>query len=101
MVENIDLKDLRSIDDILQLIERLKQGQDQFILNAGGQPKAALLSIEDLELLKSAKQNKQAALQKLFATMDAVHDRNKHIPEEQVYNDVAEAISAVRQQRQK
>ena len=96
MVRNIELKDLNSIDDVFRLIESLKPGEDQFVLNEDGQPKAALLSVQDLELLQSAKQNKKEALAGLFSTMDAVHARNADIPEEQVHADVAEAITAAR-----
>lgn len=101
MVRNIELKDLSSLDDVLQLIKSLKPGEDQFLLNEDGQPKAALLSVQDLELLKSAKQNKKEALKELFSTMDAVHAHNAHIPEVEVQADVAEAIAAVRRERRK
>ena len=101
MVRNIELKDLSSLDDVFQLIKNLKPGEDQFVLNEDGEPKAALLSVQDLELLQNAKQNKKEALKELFSTLDAVHERNAHIPEEEVHADVAEAIAAVRQERRK
>ena len=98
MEKEIDLKDLTNADSIRQLIAQLKNGKDQYILRDNGQPQAALLSLDDLELLKLAQQNKQKAWDRLFQNLEKVRARNPDVSEQQVHADVEAAIQAIRQQ---
>ncbi len=97
MEKDIDLKDLTNADSIRLLIAQLKNGKDQYIVKDNGQPQAALLSLDDLELLKQAQQNKQKAWDRLFQNLEKVHARNPDVSEEQVHADVEAAIRAIRQ----
>ena len=97
MEKTIDIKDLTNADSIRLLIAQLKNGKDQYILKDNGQPQAALLSLDDLALLKQAQQNKQKAWDRLFENLEKVHARNPDVSEEQVHADVEEAIRAIRQ----
>ncbi len=99
MIKNIDLKDLADAESLRQVLARIKKGEDQYILKDNDQPQAALLSLEDLELLKQAKENKQKAWDRLFENLEKVHARNPDVSEEQVHSDVEEAIRAIRQQQ--
>ena len=99
MEKEIDLKDLTNADSIRQLIAQLKNGKDQYILRDNGQRQAALLSLDDLELLKQAQQNKQKAWVRLFQNMEKVRARNPDVSEQQVHADVKAAIQAIRQQQ--
>ncbi len=99
MEKEIDLKDLTNADSIRQLIARLTNGKDQYIVKDNGQPQAALLSLDDFELLKQARQNKQKAWDRLFQNLEKVQARNPDVSEEQVHADVKEAIQAIRQQQ--
>ena len=88
MVKDINLADLANLDYVRQLFVELKNSQDQYIVKDNGQPQAALLSLEDLEILENAKQDKDKAWEKLFADLKSVHERNKHFSPEEVDADV-------------
>ena len=98
MEKDIDLKDLTNADSIRLLIAQLKNGKDQYILKDNGQPQAALLSLDDLELLKQAKVLKDRTWNDLFENLDRVHMRNRDFSAEEVDADVDEAIKEVRRQ---
>ena len=98
MEKEIDLKDLTNADSIRQLIVQLKNGKDQYILKDNGQPQAALLSLDDLELLKQAKVLKDRTWNDLFENLERVHTRNRDFSAEEVDADVDEAIKEVRRE---
>ena len=95
MVKDVDLKDLTNTK-LRNLLKSIKS-DDQYILKENGKPRAVLLSLDDLEVLKRAKANKEKAWENLFANLKQVHALNPNVSEEQVHKDVAEAIRAVRQ----
>ena len=98
MEKEIDLKDLTNTDSIRQLIAQLKNGKDQYILRDNGQPQAALLSLDDLELLKQAKVLKGRTWNDLFENLEPVHTKNRDFSAEEVDADVDEAIKEVRRE---
>jgi len=99
MIKEIDLQDLTNTDDIRQLIDHLKSSQDQYILKENGEPLAALLSLEDFELLQKANIDKEAAWQDLFENLNEVHSLNPDVSEKEVHADVAAAIRAIRRKK--
>lgn len=99
MVKEVDLKDLADIDHIRHILDMIKKGEDEYILKDNGQPQAALLSLEDLEVLKRAKADKENAWQDLFATLERVHALNPQVSPEEVDADVDDAIREIRQGR--
>ena len=98
MVRDVDLKDLTNTK-LRKLLDNIKESDDQFILKDNGQPIAAILSIDDLELLKKAKTDKEKAWQNIFKTIKEVHDLNPNVSAEEVDADVDQAIKEVRQGR--
>ena len=96
MVKDVDLKDLTDAHHFRQVLEQIKKGKDQFILKDNGQPQAALLSLDDLELLKKMKANKKKAWKDLFENLKKVHALNSEFSAEEVDADVDEAIKAIR-----
>ena len=96
MVKNIELKDLVDANRFRQVLEEIKKSDDQYILKDNGHPQAALLSLDDLELLKKAKLLKERTWDDLFKNVGQVHARNKQFSAEEVQADVAEAIKEVR-----
>ena len=101
MAKEIDLKDLTDINRLREILNHIKEGSDQYILKDNGQPLAALLSLDDLELIKKAKEDKEKALENLFKNLKEVHARNADASEEQVHKDVEEAIREIRRSRNK
>ncbi len=96
MVRDIDLKDLTNTKNLRQVLDRIKKGEDLYILKDNDQPQAALLSLEDLELLKKAKVLKERTWDDLFKNLERVHAKNRQFSAEEVQDDVAEAIKEVR-----
>jgi PHD/YefM family antitoxin component YafN of YafNO toxin-antitoxin module len=97
MVKAVDLKDLTDASRFRRLLEDIKKGEDQYILKDNGQPQAALLSLDDLELLEKAKADKEHAWQDLLENLKEVQALNPDVSEQQVHVDVDDAIRAVRQ----
>jgi len=97
MEKDVDLKELADVDHFRQILDAITRGDDQYIVNDNGQPKAALLPLDALDALKRAKANKETAWQSLFATLDRVHAMNPNVSPEEVDADVDEAIRAIRQ----
>jgi len=99
MVQEVEVKALSDVGSLRQVLQRVKQHGDQYILKENGEPEAVLLSMDDLELLKRAKADKQKAWDSLFATLRSVHARNAHFSAEEVEADVDAAIKEIRQGR--
>lgn len=99
MVKDIDVKALADTRRLRQLLERIKRRGDRYILKEDGQPKAALLSLEDLEFLEKAKADEEKRWDALFKGLRKVHSQNVHVSAEEVDADVDEVIQAVRQSR--
>ena len=95
MVKNVDLKDLTNTK--LRKILDAITSEDQYILKDNGKPRAVLLSLDDLELLKRAKADKEKAWENIFKTIKEVHDLNPNISAEEVDADVDQATKEVRQ----
>ena len=98
MVKQINLTDLANPDYVRQLFAQLKNSEDQYIVKDNGQPQAALLSLDDLELLKKAKILKERTWDGLFKNLEQVHAKNMQFSAEEVDADVDEAIKEVRRQ---
>jgi PHD/YefM family antitoxin component YafN of YafNO toxin-antitoxin module len=96
MVRNIEVKDLINADSLRQLLQDMKESEDQYILKDKGQPQAALLSLDDLELLQKARLLKERTWENLFENLERVHARNMNFSAEEVEADVDAAIKEVR-----
>jgi len=97
MVKELDVNVLTDADFGRQLLRRVRENGDQYILKENDQAEAALLSIDDLELLKRVKVDKEKARNALFKVMDAIHERNAQFSAEEVEADVDAAIREIRQ----
>lgn len=97
MIKDLDLKDLANAERLRRVLEHVKKGDDHYILKDNDEPQAALLSLDDLEFLKEAKNSRERAWENLFANLKAVHEKNKEFSAEETENDIDEAIKAVRQ----
>ncbi len=98
MEKDVDLNDLRDPRRFRQVLEDIDNGTDHYIVKDHGHPKAALMPLADLRLLKYAKADKDKAWENIFKILDSNHARNPDVSEEEVHALVAEAIQATREQ---
>ncbi|MCI0442327.1 type II toxin-antitoxin system Phd/YefM family antitoxin [bacterium] len=96
MVKELEVKELNDADYLRRVLNRIKSDGDQFILKENGQPEAALLSVDDWELLKKVKADKEKSWEELFENIKEVHALNAGFSAEEVEADVDEAIQELR-----
>jgi hypothetical protein len=99
MIQELDIATLGDVAALRNLLHRIKQNGEQYILKENGNAEAVLLPIDDLEFLKRAKATKEQAWDDLFANLAEVHALNRGFSPEEVDADVDAAIRAVRQSR--
>ena len=87
-IVNLDKED----EKVKEFLLRLKLDDDQYILEIEGKPLAGVVAPAQLEQTVRAKEQ-------LFETIDNIWKRNREVSEEQVEQDVAEAVQSIRQQK--
>jgi hypothetical protein len=96
MEKDIKLKELTDAARLRQILDDITVGDDQYILNDNGEPRAAILSLDHLDLLKRAQANKEKSWANLFATLARVHAMNPNASPQEIDADVDEAIHEIR-----
>jgi PHD/YefM family antitoxin component YafN of YafNO toxin-antitoxin module len=96
MVKIIDIGDLTDVKYLRQVLDDIRKNEYQYIIEKNGQPQAALLSLDDLELLRKARFLKERTWDNLFENLRRVHARNLTFSAEEVETDVDEAIKELR-----
>jgi len=70
-------------DKISELVSRVAKRGDRIVLTSRGKPKAALVSIEDLERLQASDTNRKRDLQSFFRDIDRASEVKDRIRREQ------------------
>jgi len=91
MVKVVDLARTDQ-EELKRLIRRIRQGKDQYIVQEGGDPVAAVISIEDFETLESYRRRRTQD----FQVFDRVRSRNTGAILDEVEREVQEAVESVR-----
>lgn len=78
-----------------QVVNAVSRRQKRVILEKGGIPVAALLTIDDLERLQRYDARREAN----FAVLDRIGAAFKDLPDEEVEREVAKAVAEVRAER--
>lgn len=99
MIQELDVKNLADIAALRNVLRRVKQNGEQYILREDEQTEAVLVPLRDLEDLKRRDEIKQRAWDDLFANMREVHALNAEFSAEEVEADVDAAIQELRQAR--
>lgn len=99
MIQELDVKNLADIAALRNVLRRVKQNGEQYILREDEQAEAVLVPLRDLEDLKRREEIKQRAWDDLFANMREVHALNAEFSAEEVEADVDAAIQELRQAR--
>jgi len=101
MMQELDVKTLVDVAALRDVLRRVKQNGEQYILKKNGQAEAVLVPIRDLEDLKRRQELRQRAWNDLFANMREVHALNPGFSAEEVEADVDAAIQELRQRSRK
>jgi prevent-host-death family protein len=80
-------------DNLSELLGRVKFGEDIVTVEKKGKPYAVIISPAQYDAYQ------KAAKERLFAFSDTIQARNAHYTEEEVMQDVTEAVEAVRKER--
>jgi hypothetical protein len=96
MVKIIDIGDLTDVKCLRQVLDDIRRNEHEYILEENGQPRAALLSLDDLELLQKARILKDRTWDDLFENLERVHARNMSFSADEVEADIDEAIKELR-----
>lgn len=99
MIQELDVKNLADIAALRNVLRRVKQNGEQYILREDDRTEAVLVPLRDLEDLKRREEIKQRAWDDLFANMREVHALNAEFSAEEVEADVDAAIQELRQAR--
>lgn len=99
MIQELDVKNLADIAELRNVLRRVKQNGEQYILREDEQAEAVLVPLRDLEDLKRREEIKQRAWDDLLANMREVHALNAEFSAEEVEADVDAAIQELRQAR--
>ena len=101
----------RAKNNFGEMIKRVYQDEETQVIERGGLPVAAIVSISDLErlypdsmkelpqLATSAK--RQQAAQRLYALLNKMQQGNEQFSEAEVDADIAKAVEEVRRSRRK
>ena len=86
---------------ISELVSRVAKRGERIVLTSRGQPKAALVSIEDLERLQASDTNKKRDLQSFLRDLDRASDVRNQIYREHggTLKDSADMIREMRDER--
>lgn len=95
MVKTINLKKTTK-SDLIELIRKLKKQKDaQYFLQENGKPLAVLISKTEYERYRE--QDRLRGANDLKGFLDAAHSQMKHnYPDEEIANDILEAVHEVR-----
>ncbi len=96
MVQELDVNELADANQLREILARVHNAGDQYILKENGQRRAALLSVEDLELFKRMQAARERAWDDFFENLDEIHALSPRFPVEEVEADVDAAIQEVR-----
>ncbi len=96
MVQELEVKSLTDMNELRQILSRVRNTGAQFILKHNGQPEAALLSIADLALLQRMRTVKERAWDDFFENLSEVHALNAGYTATEVEADVDAAIRELR-----
>lgn len=96
MIQELDVKNLADIAALRNVLRRVKQNGEQYILREDDRTEAVLVPLRDLEDLKRREEIKQRAWDDLFANMREVHALNAEFSAEEVEADVDAAIQELR-----
>ena len=99
MIQELDVKDLANVAALRDVLRRVKQNGEQYILKENDQAEAVLIPVRELEDLKRRRELKQRAWDDLFANMREVHALNAGFSAEEVEADVDAAILEIRRAR--
>lgn len=98
MIQELDIAAIGDVAALRNVLLRVKQNGEQYILKEHGQAEAGLISLDDLAVLKRAKDSKEKAWRDFFANLADVHARNPHFSAEEVEADVDAAIQEIRRE---
>ncbi len=101
MMQELDVKTLVDVAALRDVLRRVKQNGEQYILKENGQAEAVLVPVRELEDLKRRQELRQRAWDDLFANIREVHAQNPGFSAAEVEADVDAAIQEVRQQSRK
>jgi prevent-host-death family protein len=79
------------------LLEGVFYRGDEVTIERAGKVMGVVVPADRYEAM--AEQERAAARKRLFAIIDEIHARNAHIPEEEVWADVQQAVDEVRAER--
>lgn len=99
MIQELDVKALADVAALRDVLRRVKQHGEQYILKENGEAEAVLVPVREVEDLKRRQKLKKQAWDDLFANMREVHALNAGFSAEEVEADVDAAIQEVRQGR--
>jgi hypothetical protein len=99
MIQQSKVKDLADVAALRDILRRVKQNGEQYILKDDDHAEAVLIPFRELEDLKRRQDLNQRAWEDLFANMREVHALNAGFSAEEVEADVDAAIQEVRQVR--
>lgn len=75
-----------------QIIEETHYQKDHFIIERSGRPMAVIIPVDDY------KRFKQLSKERVFATIGAIRELNKDVPEEELDADIERALEMLRQE---
>lgn len=94
VAETLDLSAFPA--DVRAMLQRIARGGQVVVIQDGGQDVMALVSLADLERLRSLDRLRRER----FAVVEEVHHRNRYLDPEDVERDVADEIAALRAEDQ-
>ncbi|MCG3158973.1 MAG: hypothetical protein DKINENOH_05621 [bacterium] len=101
MIHELDIKELANLATLRDVLRRVSQNGEQYIIKENDRADAVLIPLRDLEDLKRRQEIKQRAWDDLLANMREVHALNAEFSAEEVEADVDAAIQEVRRARKR
>lgn len=96
MIKELDMNTLTDANLLRQVMDRVKKEGDHHVIKKNGEPEAALLPLEDLDLLRRVAVTKERAWDDFFENLKEVHALNAAFSHTEIEADVDAAIQEVR-----